>query len=228
MSIYAVADLHGNLPPIPEDCDVLLIAGDICPDFPPMKARHWDFVDKTGQRQAKWLATDFREWLQPLIKRPGRVIAVWGNHDFVGEYPWLVPKLPWTLLRDTGTTIMLPGLVPVRIWGTPWVPTLTSWAFYGNPDFLSGRADSIPAHLNILMSHGPPFGVGDRVLRGEHVGDPALAEAILRARPVATICGHIHEARGDYDLEDCRVLNVSAVDAQYKLYDDPFVRLEVT
>ena len=225
MAVYAISDLHGNLPAIPEDCDVLLIAGDICPDYAPTSAQHWDFIDKTGVRQAGWLDTTFRDWITPLTKRGGQVVAIWGNHDFVGEYPGLVPKLPWTLLRDTGVKIEREQGFALAIWGTPWVPTLTSWAFYGSSAVLQGRADAIPRNIDVLMTHGPPYGACDRVANGTKVGDSTLNQAINRSSASVVICGHIHEARGTGYCHGKVVRNVSAVDDLYRLDDSPFVRI---
>lgn len=135
---------------------------------------------------------------------PCEVVATWGNHDFVGEHDELVPPdLPWTLLVDEETTVS--GL---RIHGTPWVPNLPRWAFNAREEGLQARADLIPAGLDILMSHGPPQGIGDFIPGGSkygnigetNVGDLSLNDAIKRARPRFVVCGHIHEARGLYHV----------------------------
>lgn len=148
-SIYAVSDLHGNLPEAPE-CDLLILAGDICPDYRPYGNRA-GMVDKGGTQQSRWLDTEFREWLLGVRKSRTEVVAIWGNHDFVGEQSFLVPDLPWTLLRDSEARAA--GL---RVWGTPWVPGLPYWAFYGREAQLQARADAIPDGIDILVTHGPP------------------------------------------------------------------------
>ena len=236
--VYAAADLHGNLPPIPDDADVVLLAGDICPDFKAHgKHVHWGYgVDSSGQRQARWLDTDFRNWLTPLVARGVEVAACWGNHDYVGEKSLLVPDLPWTLLKDQEA--LVGGL---RVWGTPWVPKLPRWAFYARPEALTARAELIPEGLDVLMTHGPPHRAGDFVpynakyaekygvpLTGDHAGDSSLNEAIDRVQPRAVICGHIHEARGTHFVEGVPgvpVYNVAAVDETYTLHREPFTRL---
>ncbi len=89
MRLAALADLHGYLPRVPAS-DILLIAGDVCPD---------DHVEA----QAAWLDTQFRRWLEGLAV--DSVVAIAGNHDFVfqqapvlvaGDLPWqylVVPRL---------------------------------------------------------------------------------------------------------------------------------------
>ena len=54
MIICAVSDLHGQLPDIPK-CDLLLIAGDVCP----VTNHSLDF-------QEHWLDTEFRWWLKKI------------------------------------------------------------------------------------------------------------------------------------------------------------------
>lgn len=233
--IYAASDLHGRLPLPPGDAALLLLVGDICPDFRPGGGNHWDFVDREGFRQSRWLDTTFRAWLDACIAAGIEVVAIWGNHDFVGEHPGLVPDLPWNLLEDE-EAVVGPGL---RVYGTPWVPGLPYWAFHGSDRLLTIRGESIPEGLDILITHGPPRGAGDFIptsakqrekygnYRGEHVGDRPLREGIKRARPRVTVCGHIHEARGAYAVDGLPVLNVAAVDEFYRLHEDPWQPLDL-
>lgn len=230
MSVYAISDLHGNLPEVPSDAESVLIAGDICPDF----------GSSVDQRQRNWLDTDFREWMHGYCPDV-EFIVTWGNHDYVGEKAFLVPDdLQWQVLVDAETTLR-DGR---RVWGTPWVPNLPYWAFYGTHRALEMRAALIPDGLDILMSHGPPFKHGDYIpssprqiekygnYSGEHVGDSTLNGAIREAQPKVTICGHIHEARGTYYMSGIsglsvlhRIENVAAVDIMYDLLPQPWVKL---
>lgn len=211
MKVLATADLHGNLPAIP-DCDVLLIAGDICPDF----LTKWD---KGREHQRQWLDFSFRPWLEELRDRSVEVVGIAGNHDWVFERSWLWQQLelPWTYLLDNLVTVC--GL---RIFGTPWVPNLPGWAFYGSPAMLEARAEMIPAGLDILLSHGPPYQTRDRVCGGYHVGDRHLAESLPAVAPRAVVCGHIHEDHGIHTENGFpTTYNVSLVDERYNVMHKP-------
>lgn len=233
MKVYAASDLHGEMPDPPPDADVLLIAGDICPDF---RGSNAAYLDKHGTRQRDWLIREWAPWLKNIGKP---TVFTWGNHDFIGEKPWLVKdvinELPLdvTLVKDSAAIVA--GL---RIYGTPWVPGLPYWAFYGSERALQNRAALIRADLDVLMTHGPPYGHGDYIpggsekqvskygnIDGMHVGDLTLNDAIKLTRPRVTICGHIHEARGRYDLDGSPIVNCASVDAVYDLRPNPWTRL---
>lgn len=108
------------------------------------------------------------------------------------------------------------------------------WAFYAREQALNLRAQALPPGLDILMTHGPPCRAGDFIPTSEkqrnkygnyggmHVGDKPLADAIIRTRPKAVICGHIHEDRGQHALDRVPVFNVAAVDAGYNLHTEPW------
>lgn len=215
MKIVATADLHGNLPDNVPECHVLVLGGDLCPDHPVGKAQRYTDIPRiaNAEHQAEWLDGPFREWLdrQPVNND---VVAIWGNHDFIGEYPHLWPDLDWTLLQDSGCTID-----GVEFYGTPWVPGLPRWAFYATEAALEARANLIPEGLDVLVTHGPPYGVADFVapqFGSVHVGDPALTHAIPAKKPGIVICGHIHEQYGSHDLCDVRIENVAYVDERYR------------
>lgn len=209
MRVLATADLHGKLPAIP-DCDLLLIAGDICPDFNPFGARH----DRGEARQELWLKTYFRRWLWALNERGIEVVGIAGNHDFVFQHPRMIPKnLPWHYLRDESVTIN-----DLTIYGTPWVPHVSQWAFYGRAVALEARADLIPGDTDVLLTHSPPYEVCDFTCERfghDNVGDRSLNGAIERSKPRAVVCGHIHEAHGRGECSGVPVYNVSLVDENY-------------
>ena len=47
-----------------------------------------------------------------------------------------------------------------------------------------------------MMTHGPPLGVLDEIMNGEHVGCEHLLRAARRCKPRLHCFGHIHEAWG--------------------------------
>lgn len=193
MRICALSDLHGYLPPVP-DCDIVLLAGDLCPD----------------RDQLAWLNGPFRKWLESI---DAKVFATWGNHDFVGQRtPQTVASLnlPWTLLVDEEAEYK--GL---RIYGTPWTPLFGYWAFMRPDDELP--FEQIPEGIDILISHGPPYMLLDEVYPGEHVGSKKLFDRMLRVRPKLTVFGHIHETRGEKSFDDMYLANVTVVNELYEL-----------
>lgn len=234
MRLVLTADLHGTLPEIPE-CDVLVIAGDICPDYFVQRYASRVVLDKGERKQRAWLDTTFREWLESVPAR--RIYGIAGNHDYVFEHAhWLriIEPLPWVYLQDD-----LSLFEGVKFYGRPWVPNLPAWAFYGNARALQMSAAAIPEGVDVLINHGPPFGVADDVAQGSkygnldkpwHVGDQELELRLtsMEQPPKLVVCGHIHEGYGRYELDGIpadaiQVHNVSHNDEKYNPINPPVV-----
>ena len=73
MKLIAISDLHGNLPVIEENADILIIAGDISPLN----------IQGNKPKMIKWLKTKFIDWINSLNVEKVYLIA--GNHDWVFE-----------------------------------------------------------------------------------------------------------------------------------------------
>jgi Icc-related predicted phosphoesterase len=208
MKIVAVGDLHGVLPGIPP-CDLLLLAGDLCP-----------LENHALEFQADWLNTRFRRWLEGVPAR--RIVGVAGNHDFLFERaPEQVPRdLPWTYLQDSG--LEWEGW---RIWGTPWQPWFYDWAFNLSEEELQKRWQLIPDGTDILVLHGPPWGYGDGVPERtglRRCGSRTLLERIEQIRPRLVVFGHIHEGRGESRLGSTVLANVTVLDGSYEHVHPPW------
>ena len=81
---------------------------------------------------------------------------------------------------------------------------------------------AIPEGIDILVTHQPPFGFGDRNEgtssgTSEHLGNPDLLGAIERIRPRLVICGHIHGGYGRFDGPGTTIYTVSVVNDCYEL-----------
>jgi Icc-related predicted phosphoesterase len=63
----------------------------------------------------------------------------------------------------------------------------------------------IPDGLDLLVTHGPPRGIGDRAVFG-NVGCDHLRAAVLARPPRLHVFGHIHEARGRYEIPGVRTV----------------------
>jgi hypothetical protein len=230
MRIVAVSDLHGFLPEIPL-CDLLIVGGDICPD---------GFGSRTASEapslQAEWFDAHVRPWLARVPA--ARTVITWGNHDYCGEACDFAADMPGRaadgaplLLVDDSTCITAPAAGPgqksraLTVWASPWSNQFGDWAFMKPPRDLAGVYRAIPSGVDILVSHQPPYGYGDKTAalfgRSEHAGSRELLAAIERVRPRLVVCGHIHEGHGRYEHAGIPIVNVSVVNEYYELVHEP-------
>ncbi|CAF1159869.1 unnamed protein product [Adineta steineri] len=103
----------------------------------------------------------------------------------------------------------------VQIYGSPWRPKrgiiYPAEAFGYDPARIrEEKWSNIPADIDILLTHGPPYSVRDyHPLTDERIGDPGLLdEVVTRVRPRIHLFGHMHKCRGAslYKSENNQVL----------------------
>jgi Icc-related predicted phosphoesterase len=204
MRIVCLADLHGFLPAVPT-CDLLLVAGDICPTG-----------DERPPTQELWLRTTFARWLDDAPA--GAIVGVAGNHDFVGETdPDALRALEWHYLQDE--SIAIDGL---SIYGSPWTSRFQEWAFMQDEEELAARWARIPTGVDVLCTHSPPLGYGDRI--GDvSIGSPSLLAAIDALEPRLCVFGHLHSGFGRWRRGPSILVNASYTDMDYLPAHEPVV-----
>jgi len=209
MKIVCISDLHGNIDLNLPPGDVLVISGDICP-----ATNH----GKTFQ--AKWLRRMFNPWLQTLDFKDIVVIA--GNHDFVFEgAPEKVPDLHCHYLQES--SVIIDGY---KFYGYPHQPEFFNWAFNRTQDELKVITERIPDDTNVLVTHGPPYGILDTITEGRfkgrnedpHLGCPQLAKRVKELpNLMLTVFGHIHSGNGILDEDGKIFVNAAILNEQYKV-----------
>lgn len=227
MKFGALSDLHGILPEIKEECNVYLICGDIVP----LK------MQRNIPQSEKWLKTEFAEW---IINLPCEyVFMVGGNHDFAlanmykdqlkkSSILYAPTKYKITLLDNEREEYYFEDKKYV-IWGTPYCKIFGNWAYMYEPETLIEAYSTMPEHCDIALSHDAPklCGVGtitQGFQSGVDAGNPWLADEILRKHPKYVFCGHIHSGEHTLQtLDDIKLANVSSVNEQYKLVNNPLI-----
>ena len=179
MRIVAVADTHlfhrGLTVPAG---DVFVHAGDMC---------------RRGEDLGE--LRDTADWIQALPHRTKIVVA--GNHDRMfadrpEEARAVLAERGIRYLEDGGTEVD-----GVTFWGSPWQPEYEGWAFnLPRGRALAERWALIPEGVDVLVTHGPPLGIGDRTAPPERRGCEDLLARVRRVRPRLHLFGHIHQDGG--------------------------------
>ncbi len=207
MRIVAISDQHAYLPSKLPAGDLLIVAGDLCPD-----RIGGDSAREFPERQAGWLDQTYWPWVDRMGFREH--VVTFGNHDWCGE----------VLGLTSGATVdAAVHVLGLSVWCSPWTPRFFDWAFMDTEKGLEQRYAEIPAGTDIIVSHGPPFGYGDKTFAGNHAGSMALLRAIDRVKPKLVICGHIHEGYGHYKHFGTDIYNVSLSDSMYNPANAPTV-----
>ena len=197
-----------------------------------------DFTQVGGEAEVKHFI-DFLDRVRPNFQE---IVLIAGNHDltFDTENFHSLPivqmfhkgktydlnaikdslKQKCTYLEDETTEI-----AGIKIYGTPWQPEFGGWGF--NVERGANCLDhwsKIPSGIDILISHGPPLGHGDKCQSGARAGCSELLATIQkRVKPKYHIFGHIHEGYGVTTDGETTFINASSVNISYRQVNDPVI-----
>lgn len=203
MRIVCVSDTHNRhraleLP----DGDVLVHAG-----------------DATG-RGTREEALAFLSWFGSLKGYKAKIFVP-GNHDFFFESDRATAEI---LCLERGIKLLVDRpfmLEGVKFYGSPWVPNLEMWAYYGNHLTLVSRFARIPADTDVLITHTPPFGTLADV-GTHHIGCYELRDRLSELNLKAHIFGHIHDSYGMVRNGHISV-NAASCNEEYEPVNPPIV-----
>lgn len=184
--------------------DVLLHAGDV------------------SNRGKKEEVADFVEWFagQP---HPHKIFIA-GNHDFYFQdtpEDALKEIIPANICYLNDAACEVDGL---KIWGSPVTPWYYNWAFNRRRGTeISKHWEKIPDNTDILLVHGPPYGILDQVVNEKHVGCNDLRKRIEAVSPGLVVFGHVHESYGKMKKGRTTYVNACLLNESYGLVNRPII-----
>jgi Icc-related predicted phosphoesterase len=174
--------------------------------------------DFTYFNRAARVVEDFNAWLSELPHKHKIVIP--GNHESrAGGARWAE--------RITAATVLINGGIEIegiRIWGSPNTPL--DWGAFGSStaDELAVLYGRIPLDTDILVTHGPPFGILDRESEnGEPQGCRELLTAVRSIRPTLHVFGHIHQGYGRFSDNNTVYVNAALPGSEGRLTKKPML-----
>jgi len=196
MKFLAFSDLHLDI----SACDAILAA-----------AEGAELVIGAGDFAQR------REGLAPYMARlapiADKAIYVPGNNESL------------TQLRDNtkahvlhGTSMIWQGVTIAGLGAAvPPLPPIP-WASYDLTEEQAATALSGIPGADILVSHSPPLGAGDRHSQLGHIGSRAVRDAAIRLQPKLLLCGHVHDDWGfDGWIGQTRVCNLGPVPTWFEV-----------
>ena len=215
MKIVMISDTHNKLNLIIEDLpegDLLIHAG-----------------DATMGGTAQEIINFNRDLGKVRDKFKYGIIFCAGNHD-------------WGFQRDnaraksfiTNAIYLEDSFVEVeglKIYGSPWQPYFFNWAFnLQRGAEIKQKWDLIPEDIDVLITHGPAFGILDSVGPNQHnpiqknVGCEELRKKIDSLDKLKLhVCGHIHMENGAKKVGNKMFINASILNDHYLVANKPII-----
>jgi Icc-related predicted phosphoesterase len=170
---------------------------------------------------------DFLTWFSELPYK--MKVFTPGNHDrYIEDKPFDA----WKMIRefnDKGVICLIDDFVEfegLKIYGSPWQPEFYNWAYNlpRNGWEIEQKWKDIPDDTDILLTHGPAWGILDTVVnrRDFNLGCEMLAKRLETLHPLIHNCGHIHTGYGYVEKNGTHFFNSSILDERYRHNQKPF------
>jgi Icc-related predicted phosphoesterase len=150
-------------------------------------------------------------------------IFIAGNHDFGFEKNHdIAPEY-----KEKGVHYLFDSSVEIegiKFYGSPWQPEFYDWAFnLPRGEKLAEKWSKIPDDSDIVITHGPAYGMVDNTISGMNVGCHDLFHRLMKVQPKIHVCGHIHWSYGQKSFNGIEFLNASTLNERYEYENKPIV-----
>lgn len=154
-------------------------------------------------------------------------IFIPGNHDFLFETN---PSLSKEILDSAGVQTLInesTEICGLKIYGSPITPKFGNWAFMLDKKSpgIKEHWKQIPSDIDILLTHGPAYGILDYLPNFDRVGCTELYLEMLRFHNLKMhVFGHIHYSyKAKQGYGGCWFVNAASCDEDYQPINKPFV-----
>lgn len=216
--IVCISDTHNQTPKLPKG-DVLIHAGDLTNQGSYSELKKTVEWLENANFEAKIVVAGTFHLGQYCF---GDSLTRSGNHDLTldaafyaehgSSWKWPKPQDPEkcrklfedspsiTYLENEAASVYLNSPngphTCFNVFGSPCAPNRRKWAFRYLPEEAERVWNAIPSDADIVVTHTPPLGNLGAALTNDRSGCEVLLEALHRVRPMLSVFGHIHEARG--------------------------------
>lgn len=208
MKLCIISDTHGKhkhlkLP----DADMIIHCG--------------DFTSVGREHEVR----NFMKWYSKLDQYKYKIIIA-GNHDWLFERNSSLAKtyIPENVIYLEDNEIIIDG---IKFYGSPVQKPFLNWAFNRSEAVLERHWKAIPSDVDVLITHSPPYGIGDYVSNYYSdgcQGSPSLyMEIVKRIKPKISTFGHIHEGYGIKVIDDITFINASNLNGDYFCVNPPII-----
>lgn len=133
-----------------------------------------------------------------------------------------------TYLEDS-STIINSNDKSYKVYGSPWTPNYCNWSFMPerNSVALKSLWSQIPDDTDILVTHGPPYGIldnPDNSIYGDiNVGCELLKERLKDLSLKIHAFGHVHFSYGTETIDGTTFVNAASRLSRYSSFNEPII-----
>lgn len=190
MKFTFISDLHCQYPALPGG-DFLIHSGDAC--------NYGTYEEMLS----------FIQWFSK--QQYTHKVAIAGNHCKAMEGSR--SKELRDMMVGLGITYLqheYAEIAGLKIFGSPYTPSFGyGWAFNVDRDRIDLAWQDIPKDLDVLVTHGPAYGILDMTNRGDRAGCESLLQHIIDKNPYVHAFGHIHENSGQKRIGNTLFINAA-------------------
>jgi len=208
MRICHISDTHGNFNTLFGKFDIIVHSGDFLPNSKAIFGKNR--IENEINFQKSWLSNNINVLKKFIGNHP--FIFINGNHDFI-DPDYIEEFLKENGVNAINATNKMINYNDFKFYGFPYIPYIKNfWNYEKTVQEMKKEIELLSDyfnnnHIDILISHCPPYKILDKANSNENIGNSSLSDAInyiinKENLPTHILCGHCHESFGiKYQLD---------------------------